>query len=237
MKESMPDYWAIYHTQGETYERLISCEDYQEQLPAALARICPPDGLDVVELGAGTGRLTRRIASVARTVVACDISPHMLGVARAQLTQSSQRRCQLVVADHRALPAADRMADLVIEGWSLGHFTHWYPDTWRREIGQVLTEIERVMRPGGTVVFVETLGTGQAHPSPPSDALAAFYNWLVVTHGFSSTWIRTDYRFASLVEAEELVGFFFDAELAARVRREALTVLPECTGLWWRTYD
>jgi hypothetical protein len=51
--------------------------------------------------------------------------------------------------------------------------------------------------------------------------------------GFKSTWIRTDYRFASLDEAEALTRFFFGDELAARVVANEWVILPECTGIWW----
>jgi hypothetical protein len=95
--------------------------------------------------------------------------------------------------------------------------------------------MKRVLRPGGTVIILETLGTGCESPHPPSDALAAYYALLEEEHGFSATWIRTDYRFASLSEAEDLTRFFFGDGLADRVAREGLVTLPECTGIWWLT--
>ena len=110
----MPDYQEIYRTQAEEYEALVSREDYQGNLLRALNHVCPLDGLDVIELGAGTGRLTRLIAPQARTIRAFDISPHMLGVAIAKLGETSLRNWQVAVADNRALPVADRVADLSI---------------------------------------------------------------------------------------------------------------------------
>ena len=109
----------------------------------------------------------------------------------------------------------------------------WYPDTWRREIASVLGQMQRVLRPGGTAIVVETLGTGRETPQPPNAGLAAYYAYLEQERGFSSTWIRTDYRFQSLAEAVQLTRFFFGDELAARVEREGLICLPECTGIWW----
>ena len=93
--------------------------------------------------------------------------------------------------------------------------------------------MKRVLRPGGTVIIVETLGTGSEEPHPPTEALAAYYALLEREHGFSRIWIRTDYRFASLPEAEDLTRFFFDDDLADRVATEELVVLPECTGIWY----
>jgi hypothetical protein len=47
--------------------------------------------------------------------------------------------------------------------------------------------------------------------------------------------IRTDYRFESLAEAEDLMRLFFGDTLADRVASEGLVILPECTGIWWLT--
>jgi ubiquinone/menaquinone biosynthesis C-methylase UbiE len=212
---------------------LVSREDYQENIPRALGQIRPFAGLDVVELGAGTGRLSCMVAPLAKTILVSDISAHMLDVATAKLEKTGLQNWTVTVADNRALPVVDRAADVSIAGWSLGYFTIWYAESWRQEIGQALAEMKRVLRPGGTVVILETLGTGSEKPCPPGDALATYYAWLENEHGFSSTWIRTDYRFQSLSEAQESTRFFFGDEFADRIGRENWVILPECTGLWW----
>jgi len=231
----MPDYKEIYDKQAGKYDLLIEREDYQGNILGALNQIRTLDGLDVVELGAGTGRLTGMMAPVVRTIVACDGSQPMLDVAVAKLKKTTLKNWRVVVADNRSLPAADQAADLSIAGWSLGHSTSWVADGWRAEIEQVLAQMKRVLRPGGTVIILETLGTGWENPRPPTDALAAYYAFLEEEHGFSATWVRTDYRFASLSEAEDLTRFFFGDGLADRVAREGLVTLPECTGIWWLT--
>jgi ubiquinone/menaquinone biosynthesis C-methylase UbiE len=165
--------------------------------------------------------------------LAFDASQQMLGVAVAKLERADLQNWTVVVADNRNLPISDQIADVSIAGWSLCYLTAWHAETWRDEIGQALAQMKRVLRPGGTAIILETLGTGQEEPHPPTDRLAAYYSFLEGEHGFSSTWIRTDYRFASLSEAEELIRFFFGDELADRVAREGLVILPECTGIWW----
>lgn len=95
--------------------------------------------------------------------------------------------------------------------------------------------MKRVLRPGGTAIIIETLGTATETPRPPSSHLADLYSWLETGHGFASSWIRTDYQFVSLREAEELTWFFFGLEMAELVVREKLIILPECTGIWWLT--
>ncbi len=240
----MTDFKRIYATKAVEYEQMVAREDYEGHILPALER-ARPFTLEtaVIELGAGTGRLTRLLAPHVRRITALDISPHMLGVAREKLDlrgfratkgRQPQGSVSLAAADNRYLPIAAQTADLAIAGWSLGHFVGWYTD-WRDQIGQALVEMKRVLRPGGTIIILETLGTGRETPQPPHGGLAAYYDWLENEHGFAATWIRTDYRFASVDKADTLTRFFFGDELADRIRRNNLTILPECTGIWWRT--
>jgi ubiquinone/menaquinone biosynthesis C-methylase UbiE len=224
----------IYARHADQYEALVAREDYQGNIIATLRGIKPLAGLDAVEFGAGTGRLTLMLAPVVKSIRAFDGSQHMLNVTIAKLQQSGLDNWGIDVADNRALPIEDASADLAIEGWSFGHFCGWYPDTWRVEIGKCLGEMKRVLRPGGTAVILETLGTGRETPQPPTEGLAEFYAWLEGEHGFSATSIRTDYQFESLSEAEQLTRFFFGDELADTVVQNDWVILPECTGVWWK---
>ena len=78
----------IYNQHADQYELLVSREDYQRNIPQALNRIRPLDGLDVIELGAGTGRLTCMLAPVPKSIQAFDASQHMLDVAASKLEKS-----------------------------------------------------------------------------------------------------------------------------------------------------
>lgn len=222
----MPDFRAIYQRQATDYDLMVSREDYQGNLLPALQSICTLDGVDVIELGAGTGRLTALIAPLC----ALDASEHMLGVLRRKLPQVSA-----LAADNRALPLASAVADVTVAGWSFGHSVGWYPDDWRIQIQRAIDEMLRLLRPGGTAIILETLGTGSETPAPPTAGLAAYYSFLENDLGFKSSWLRTDYRFQSPAEGQRLLRFFFGDALADRITAEQLTILPECTGIWWRT--
>lgn len=237
----MPEYQEIYAQHADQYERLVSREDYQHNILPALQAIRPLEGLDVVELGAGTGRLSCMMAPLVRQIHLFDASQHMLDFAAHKLARQAHARrgpenWQVQVADNRCLPVEDHVADLAISGWSLGYLVGEYPDDWRAELGKALSEMRRVLRPGGTIAILETLGTGHETPHPPTEGLAACYRFLEET-GFSATWIRTDYRFASLDEAETLIRFFFGDELATQVVEKKWVILPECTGVWWVHVD
>lgn len=229
----MPDYERIYNEQAAEYERLVSREDYQGNILAALKQIRPLEGLDVVDLGAGTGRMTCMLAPLVRTIRAYDASAHMLEVAVAKLSASGLQNWQTGIADHRELPVDDQTADLVISGWSIVYTVVGYKETWRHELGKALAETKRVLRPGGTIIILETLGTGYEIPTPPDD-LRSYLAFLGEEAGFSSTWIRTDYLFESLAEAKALATFFFGEDMVEKIKGdETRVILPECTGIWW----
>lgn len=234
----MPDHFkTIYQQHGHQYERLVAREDYKENLAATIRRLVSLDGSDVVEMGAGTGRITRIMVRQARHVAAFDLHAHMLSVARPILKRIRPAGWQLAVADSRRLPVAAHSADLVVEGWSFGHFTEWYSETWRAEVQQALDEMLRVVRPGGTLLVIETLGTGLPKPRPPAPRLADLYTMLETDYGFSSTVIRTDYQFRSQREAEELTRFFFGDQFGQLVHERRWKVVPEFTGVWSRRVD
>jgi ubiquinone/menaquinone biosynthesis C-methylase UbiE len=227
----MPDYQEIYCRHAAEYDRLVACEDYEHHILPALQQIRPLKGLDVVELGAGTGRLSCLLAPLVESLTMLDASQHMLDVATAKLERSGLQRWQARVADHRDLPVGDGVADLAISAWSVCHLVVEDPERTAVALAEALGEMRRVLRPGGSIVLLETLGTGHTTPTQ-LDKLAGYYATLEAA-GFCSTWIRTDYQFASLAEAEALTRFFFGEELAARVVENDWVVLPECTGIWW----
>jgi ubiquinone/menaquinone biosynthesis C-methylase UbiE len=109
----------IYQSDGDRYEALISREDHQGNIPRTIDEIINVDGLDVIDLGAGTGRLTLLLASRARSIRAFDASAEMLRVCRERLSASRLSNWQVDVADHRQLPVPDHSADLVVSGWSV----------------------------------------------------------------------------------------------------------------------
>jgi ubiquinone/menaquinone biosynthesis C-methylase UbiE len=229
----MPDEREIYNQHAEEYERLVLREDYQGNIIRALAEIHPLEDHSVVELGAGTGRLTRMLAPLVSDIWLFDISPHMLEVAADALQKAGAKNWGMAVADHRKLPLVDDVADLVISGWSVSYLAVWGDGEWKKGVREALREMERVLRRGGMIVLLETLGTGHEQPEEP-EKLKEYYECLG-REGFSRRWIRTDFEFESLAEAKELTGFFFGQEMAARVGKEKLVRLPECTGICWKT--
>ena len=221
----------IYQNDGDRYEALIAREDHQGNILKALEEIVDPDGLDVLDLGAGTGRLACLLAPRVKTMRAFDASEEMLRVCREKLNASGLANWKVEAADHRQLPIPNYSADLAVSGWSVSYLAVWNPDSWRVELKKWSSEMKRVLRRGSFIVLFESLGTGYESPIE-LEHLREYYPWLDEA-GFQKKWIRTDYKFASIEEAEELSRFFFGDELGDKVKANRWVVLPECTGVWW----
>ena len=230
----MPTEKEVYEAHADQYERLIQREDYQNNILAAIQDYFPLNkNVEVVELGAGTGRLTRLLAPCVKSIKAFDSSAHMLEIAEKSLHEMGLSNWETGVADHRQVPVADHSADLVISAWSFCYLAVWGGADWSSALQDGLNEIQRILQPGGMALIIESLGTGTEKPRPP-EHLRAYFDWLTEA-GFERGWMRTDYRFESLEEAVELSTFFFGEEMGQEVRQKNWIILPECTGVWWKS--
>ena len=228
------DFHRIYERHAVEYDVMVAAEDCDGRLLPALEGITPLAGAAVLEVGAGTGRVTRLLLDAGARVVASEPALAMLAVARRHTAHLPAARCALLGADVLALPVRAGWADVAIAGWALGHLRSWHAGAWQETIARALAEMDRALRPGGTLIVIETLGTGVERPAPPTAELAEYYAWLEGTQGMQRASCRTDYRFPGVEAAARATGFFFGAEFAARVLRERWSRIPECTGLWWR---
>jgi ubiquinone/menaquinone biosynthesis C-methylase UbiE len=200
----------------------------------ALNKLQPLAGAEIVEFGAGTGRITVQLLPLARRVWAFDITPAMIEIAHQKLRRLDRSKGFIAAGDSREMPLLSGCAEVAIAGWSLAQIATWHWDQWREEYGRAVDEMIRVVRPGGKVLIIETLGTGTTDPKPSKENLKIVYNYLEEERGFASTWIRTDLRFSTKKEAREIVASIFgDEALEAAIETEDGVILPECTGIWW----
>jgi len=95
----------------------------------------------LLDLGCGTGFLTSGLLAHARPIIALDIALPML-----QLTQTKldTPNVSYVCADAEQLPLAGQIADGVFSNLAL---------QWCVNLERVFTDIKRVMKPGGRLVF------------------------------------------------------------------------------------
>jgi len=85
----------------------------------ALAKLAPVDGLRVLELGCGEGRLTFQIAPAATLVFAVDPDEERVNAARAALPSNLADKVELVVAGATEIDSPRTEFDLALFSWSL----------------------------------------------------------------------------------------------------------------------
>jgi SAM-dependent methyltransferase len=157
--------------------------------PEEAARWLVPEEAElVVELGAGTGKLTRTVAELGVRVVAVEPDPRMLAVLR-ELGQEG------LDGSAEAIPFGDGVADAVIAGSSI----HWF------ELERALPEIRRVLRPGGRFGF----GWNHRDDRHPAIARMGEAVYAAQTRLRGPRWRSRDWE-ADLIES----GLFCDVERA-----------------------
>ena len=125
---------ASFGSVAEAYER--ARPGYPDEAVRWLA--CEPPR-DVLDLGAGTGKLTRQLAAVGHRVTAVDPSPEMLDYVRRTLPDVT-----VDVGSAEAIPLPDAAVDVV----TVGQAFHWFDHE------RAVPEIARVLRPGGILAVV-----------------------------------------------------------------------------------
>lgn len=113
---------------------------------AVLDRAGALGGLDVVDLGCGSGQLTLRLAGEARSVVAVDFSSDMLGLLRERAEAAGVSNIRLVCSSLQALDLPERSVDVIVTNYALHHLRH-------PEKAALLTKAATWLRPGGRIVI------------------------------------------------------------------------------------
>lgn len=125
---------ASFAQVADAYER--ARPGYPLEAVAWLAGDAP---CDVVDLGAGTGKLTRSLVALGHRVVAVEPLGEMLAQLRAAVPGAAA-----VEGSAESMPLADESADVV----ACAQAFHWF------DHGPALGEIARVLRPGGRIALV-----------------------------------------------------------------------------------
>ncbi len=144
------------------------------RLPELDALSAPPGF--VLDLACGTGDITFALARryPKAQVVGLDLNPEMLAFARRR-AEGVPGRLTFEEGDMQELPFDDGSVNIVTGGYALRNA----PD-----LATTLTEIRRVLAPGGTVAFLEFSRSHRAAPAAAQLALLRFWGrlWGRVLH-------------------------------------------------------
>jgi SAM-dependent methyltransferase len=105
----------------------------------------------VLDLGCGPGQVGGYLAARGVEVIGVDVSEGMLTVARRRIANLSLAR-----SDMRSLPFRSRSCSGVVAFYSVQHLP-------RAAIGELCSELRRVLAPGGIVILATHLGEGEVY--------------------------------------------------------------------------
>lgn len=136
-----------FETVAADYERYRP-EYPRDALEWAVDRLALTAGSRVLDIGAGTGKLTRGLVALGLDVVAVEPGPPMLGQLRAALP---------AVEAYEGSAEAIPLPDATVDGVFAGQAYHWFDPP------KALPELCRVLRPGGGLALLWNWGDGR-HP-------------------------------------------------------------------------
>lgn len=151
-----------FATHAANWDQVRAMHVSEDEVEAAIrAAVGEKPITSLLDVGTGTGRILELLAPQATRALGVDLSPQMLGMARARLERAGLRNAQLRQGDIFALPAERNGYDLVV----LHQVLHYLGDPSR-----ALREAARALRPGGRLLVVdfaphseEGLRTDHAH--------------------------------------------------------------------------
>lgn len=165
---------------------------------AALDWLLPPDARRVLDLGAGTGKLTRQLVDRGLDVVAVEPSPQMCAELAAYAPEAVRYE-----GGAEAIPLPDGDVDAVLVAQAF----HWFDQD------RALSEIVRVLRPGGPLGLLWNLADDT---EPWVDALAGSTQAIARSSDRGAD-VVVDGRFTDVATAEFSHGQQLDADALRRL--------------------
>jgi ubiquinone/menaquinone biosynthesis C-methylase UbiE len=134
----------------ENLEQMASTPGFLALRDTILDRAQPRADERLLDIGAGTGLLTLAAAPRVARVDALDISPAMCRHLQGKLALLGTGNVEVHVENATHLPFADASIDVVVSNYCFHHLA----DADKR---RALSEIQRVLRPGGRLVFADMM--------------------------------------------------------------------------------
>lgn len=223
-----PNIWLA----PEVYELENQAVDPDGAVEAAIRSVRDWAGLDVLDVGCGTGFHLPRFAATASSVVG--VEPHLPLLRQARMRVAALGLDNVSVRRGRAqaLPLADRSVDVAHARWAYFFGPGCEPG---------LREFGRVVRRGGVAFVIDndptrsTLGGWFLRAHPQWDAAGVERFW--ARQGFTGVPVDMRWSFARRCDLEAVVGIEFAPDLAAEILREhAGLEVDYAVMLWWRRF-
>lgn len=214
------------------YESLSVCQDPQDRIYRKLDRDLGVRGKVILDIGAGTGRLTIPMAGKARMVYALDILKPNLDLMMRKARKARLKNIKAIVAPFSRIPLPDNSVDMVT---SLTAFPYH-----SENLDRDLKEIKRVLRPGGWMAFIDVhySGSEQQHirknMNPEYHMLAVKRHRKMARRGFRLSTVEVDFRFRTMKAVRDICGRFFGDEYTGYMFAKNKTTLRSMMAFYYK---
>jgi 2-polyprenyl-3-methyl-5-hydroxy-6-metoxy-1,4-benzoquinol methylase len=140
-------------TPNELVERYQRCARWRTYYPECVVRFLTLNRPEhVCDFGCGSGEMACRLGRMGYRVTGLDVSPDLIEVARERAKMEGvEDRVQFIVADGASANLTDGAFDAVLAMSVVHHMP----------INDALNALERLLRPGGRVAFLEPVAYSQ----------------------------------------------------------------------------
>jgi SAM-dependent methyltransferase len=221
-----PNIW--HHT--EAYELENRSVDPERLIESAMREIADWSGLDLLDLGCGTGFHLPRWAADARAVYGVEPHPDLARLAARRTSRLPN--VTVLPGTAQRVPLAPATVDVMQARWAYFFGPGCEPG---------LRELGRVMRRGGTAFVIDndvsrsTFGSwfARAHPTIDAEAVQRFWS----TNGWQRRPLDIVWRFGSRADLESVVRIELEPAVAEPVLAEHRgTEVDYAVNLWWRRF-
>ena len=163
------------------HARLGEVIDPERKVLAALERIVPLAGKRIADVGTGIGHYPMLLARHTGRTYGIESDPALLDVARERASAAHQPNLRIVEGGPEALPLRDEAVDVVLSGLI---------DADDASL-PAITELLRVLRPGGRLVVIGYYGRDQVASLLEPEVVA---HALEATQRRSGWWLRHGFK-------------------------------------------
>lgn len=209
---NLSEYSASYREMANIYEEFSIAEDYlglifEYLIPHARKKV-------VADIGCGNGKYLHALAPHSASMVGLDRSIEQLSLAKKGCLKESN--VSLSLADATDIPLSNASVDVVLACWMLGTIL----EKNRQE--KALSEIKRICKPGGKVIFVENLPDSEFEKlrgrSPDPLNRTINYNNFLFENGFKlACELDTYFKFSTAQRARKVFNEIWKDRLVGEI--------------------